>query len=67
MSDGFPRLTRTSGRKIGAEVIFAYRTYENLLAGIPTERLNAAHLASLPQRMKALFFDSPVFVVPPLR
>jgi hypothetical protein len=67
MSDGFPTLLLASGRKIGAEVIFAYRTYANLLVGIPNERLNAEHLAPLPHQMKELFSNAPVFVIPPLR
>jgi len=67
MSDGFPKLMLANGRKIGAEAILAYRTYENLLVGIPNERLNAEHLASLPQKMKELFSNAPVFVIPPLR
>ena len=67
ISDGFPTLLLASGRKIGAEAIFAYRTYANLLVGIPNERLNNEHLALLPQQMKALFSNAPVFVIPPLR
>ena len=67
MSDGFPTLMLATGRKIGAEAIFAYSTYANLLVGIPNERLNAQHLASLPQQMKELFSNAPVFVIPPLR
>jgi hypothetical protein len=56
MSHGLPTLTLTSGRKIGAEVIFAYRTYENLLVGIPTERLNAAHFSVAPSTNEGALF-----------
>jgi hypothetical protein len=66
-ADVFPTLMLASGRKIGAEAIFAYSTYANLLVGIPNERLNNQHLASLPQQMKKLFSNAPVFVIPPLR
>jgi hypothetical protein len=57
----------STGRSIWASSLFIEHTYVGLWVGHPSRKGNDRRLASLPNRAKTLFGDSPVHVLEPSR
>src|SRR5215831_15650214 len=60
-------LTLSTGRRIWARSLYIEETYEGLLEGFPSSRINDGLLAVLPNQLTRTFGPSSVHVIEPTR